>query len=81
MDDGRCKGSGVDLHFRHYSRHTESSYVMWCKQFVRFHRLRHPREMGEEEVSALLKHLCVDRDVAAATHNQALTPSFFSTGR
>ena len=50
---------------------------MWYEQFVRFHQLRHPQEMSEREISAFLKHLCVDRDVAAATHNQALNALVF----
>lgn len=50
---------------------------MWYKQFVRFHHLRHPAEMGETEIGAFLKHLCVDRDVAASTHNQALNALVF----
>src|SRR2546430_16163659 len=56
---------------RHYSLRTEEAYVMWFKQFVRFHGLRHPKEMGREEVTAFLKHLSVERDVAVGTHRQA----------
>ncbi len=62
---------------KHYSRRTEDAYVMWYKQYVRFHHLRHPHEMGEVEVSSFLKHLCVDRDVAVSTHNQALNALVF----
>ena len=62
---------------RHYSIRTEQAYVMWYRQFVRFHRLRHPREMGEAEVTAFLKHLTVDRDVAVETHRQALNALVF----
>jgi hypothetical protein len=34
------------MRFRHYSSRTEESYVGWCRQFVKFHELRHPGEMG-----------------------------------
>lgn len=30
----------------HYSLRTEEAYVYWCRAFIRFHRLRHPAEMG-----------------------------------
>jgi len=30
----------------HYSIHTEDAYVLWAKQFIFFHRKRHPLEMG-----------------------------------
>jgi len=28
------------IRVKHYSRHTEDAYVMWYKQFVRFHHLQ-----------------------------------------
>ena len=62
---------------RHYSKRTEEAYVMWYRQFIRFHRLRHPKDMGEAEVTAFLKHLTVDRDVAVETHRQALNALVF----
>ena len=62
---------------RHYSIRTEQAYVMWYRQFIRFHRLRHPKDMGEAEVTAFLKHLTVDRDVAVETHRQALNALVF----
>ena len=62
---------------RHYSIRTEEAYVMWYRQFVRFHRLRHPGAMGEGEVTAFLKHLAVERDVAVETHRQALNAIIF----
>jgi hypothetical protein len=33
------------IRFLHYSRRTEEAYVHWCRAFVRFHGLRHPREL------------------------------------
>jgi integron integrase len=45
--------------------------VGWAVRLVRFHRLRHPRDMGEREVIAYLTHLAVDRKLAAATQSQA----------
>jgi transposase len=35
------------LRARHYSRRTEQAYCLWVRRFIRFHHLRHPREMGE----------------------------------
>ncbi len=42
---------------RHYSPSTEKAYVSWVKRFIFFHRKRHPKEMGEQEVTAFLNHL------------------------
>lgn len=62
---------------KHYSRHTADAYAMWYRQYVLFHGKRHPQEMGAEEISAFLRHLCVKRNVAATTHNQALNALVF----
>jgi integron integrase len=68
---------GIALRARHYSRRTEESYVMWARRFILFHNKRHPSSMGGEEVNAFLSHLATDRQVAAATQNQALCAILF----
>jgi hypothetical protein len=40
-----------------YSPRTEAAYVEWIKRYVRFHGIRHPQEMGADEVKAFLSHL------------------------
>lgn len=62
---------------RHYSYRTEQSYVHWIKRFIFFSDKRHPKDMGAQEVTAFLSHLARDRDVAAATQNQALAALLF----
>ena len=54
-----------------YSLRTEQAYVFWIRRFIRFHQLRHPRQMGPAEVEAFLTHLATDRNVAPSTHTQA----------
>ncbi len=60
------------IRLRHYSYRTEQTYVHWIRRFIFFHGKRHPAAMAEAEVTAFLNHLARDRDVAAATQNQAL---------
>ena len=55
-----------------YSGRTTQAYSRWVRQYVRFHRMRHPRELGGESVREFLTHLARDRMVAASTQNQAL---------
>jgi len=62
---------------RHYSYRTEQAYASWVKRYVRFHGLRHPRELGADDVRAFLSHLAVEREVAASTQNQALAALLF----
>lgn len=62
---------------RHYSPRTEETYIHWIKRFIYFHGKCHPGQMGEAEVTAFLNHLARDREVAAATQNQALSAILF----
>lgn len=62
---------------RHYSYRTEQAYVHWIKRFIHFHGLRHPRDLGEPEVTAFLNSLVAGRGLAAATQNQALSSLLF----
>ena len=57
---------------RHLSASTEKQYAHWVRRYVRFHGLRHPLELGEDDVRAFLSHLAVDGHVSASTQNQAL---------
>jgi hypothetical protein len=36
---------------KHYSLRTERTYCDWITRFIRFHRMRHPAEMREGEMS------------------------------
>jgi integron integrase len=65
------------LRVRHYSFRTERTYIHWIKRFILFHDKRHPREMGKTEVEAFLSSLALDRHVAAATQNLALSSILF----
>ena len=66
-----------ELQARHYARRTVKTYEQWLRRFLRFHHLRHPREMGSEEVNAFLTHLAVQGQVSASTQNQALSALLF----
>jgi len=65
------------IRYLHYSRSTEEIYVYWCRSFIRFHELRHPCDMGGAEVEAFLTWLADERQVASATHKQALSALLF----
>lgn len=48
----------VRLHIRtrHYSIRTEEAYISWIKDFILFHKKRHPNQMGAPEVSSYLSY-------------------------
>ena len=65
------------IRLKHYSIRTEHAYVDWVRRFVRFHGMRHPREMGQKEVEEFLTELAVAGRVAASTQNQAKSAILF----
>ena len=60
------------IRYAHYSIRTEKTYVYRVRFFIKFHQLRHPKDMGAREVQAFLSFLANERKVAPSTHRQAL---------
>lgn len=52
------------IRYCHYSIRTETAYVYWVRDFVRFSGRRHPRELGGPEVQTFLTHLAAQRRVS-----------------
>src|SRR3990167_7130069 len=80
MDDGKPKLLAQvrqQIRLRNYSILTEAVYAEWVKRYIRFHRYRHPAEMGAAEIEAFLSHLAVGRNVSGSTQNQALAALLF----
>ena len=68
------------IRIKQYSRQTEETYVQWYRRFVRFQahgQMRHPKDMGVEEVTAFLTNLAVNKGLAASSQNQALNALIF----
>jgi len=62
---------------KHYAYRTENTYVSWIRQYILFHKKRHPQEMGAAEIEAFLTYLARERHVSASTQNQALSAILF----
>jgi hypothetical protein len=67
------------LRLRHYSVHTERSYVAWIVQFIRCHGMRSRADLipAESKIETFLTNLAMQRNVAAATQNQAMNALVF----
>ena len=65
------------IRLRHYSIRTEESYLGWMKRYIRFHGMRHPMDLGANELEAFLSSLAMERDVSASTQDQALSALLF----
>lgn len=65
------------IRVRHLSYRTEKTYLYWIRRFIRFHKLRHPREMAAQEIEEFLTSLAVVNKVSASTQNQALAGVLF----
>ena len=60
------------LTLRHYSDRTIEAYVGSVVRYIRFHKNRHPRELGRGQVEEFLTSLAINTNVSASTQNQAL---------
>ena len=60
------------IRYAHYSLRTERTYVYWARFFIRFHGLRHPKDLGAAEIEQFLSYLANERHVSPSTHRQAL---------
>ena len=65
------------IRVRHYSRRTEQSYVAWVRRYVRFHGLRHPRELDAGDVNRFLAALAEREGLSASSQAQALSALLF----
>ena len=67
----------AEIRSRHYSIRTEQAYEQWIARFIAYSGNRCPKTMGAPQVKQYLKHLSIDRNVAASTQNQALNALVF----
>ena len=57
------------MRLKHYSLRTEQICWDWVERFIRFHQLRHPRNLWEAEVSEFLAYLAREAKVTASAQN------------
>lgn len=62
---------------RRYSPRTEEVYRRWVLEFVRYHGMRHPEDLGVRDVDAFLTNLAIERGLSAATQSQARSALLF----
>jgi integron integrase len=65
------------IRLSNYSLATERTYWVWVRQYLHFHHMRHPSEMGGPEISQFLSHLVLQKNVAVNTQKQALSALVF----
>lgn len=65
------------LRTHHYALSTERTYLRWIRSYLRFHKLRHPGELGAADIEAFLTDLANRKRVAPKTQNQALNAIVF----
>ena len=65
------------IRVRHYSPRTEEAYTHWIRRFLRHHRMRHPRELGEAEITEFATALATVHHCSASTQSQALSALVF----
>lgn len=66
-----------EMRLRGNSLRTEKSYLYWIRQYMRFHNLTHPSDMGAEQVKSFLSWVACERYVAVNTQKVALNALVF----
>ena len=67
----------TEIRLRHYSLRTEEAYAGWARRFILLHGKRHPNDLGVEEFTQFLPWIATERQVSAATQNQARAALLF----
>ena len=61
------------IRYKHYSLRTEQAFVHCVRTYVKWHGVRHPRDMEQQEIEGFLAMLASERRMAASTHYHALS--------
>jgi len=67
----------AEIRMRHDSLRAEQACVRRIGRYIRFHGMRHPETLGEDEIHQFLSRLAVEENVSASTQNQALCALVF----
>lgn len=65
------------MRLRGYSLRTEKSYLTWIYSYIKFHKMKHPKDMGAEDVIQYLDFLASNRNVTVNTQKVALNALAF----
>ena len=65
------------IRVKHYSVRTEEIYSYWIRQYILFHKKRHPKDMDKFEIEEYLTYIAVKKNVSPATQNQAFNAILF----
>lgn len=75
MDQLRASIRARNLAYK--TEKTEKTYCFWIKRFIRYHQLKHPKDMGPGHVEQFLHHLAVVEYVNVNTQKTALNALAF----
>jgi len=62
---------------KNLSYSTEKTYVQWILRYIRFHKMRHPKEMGKLEVEQYLQSMASPGQYSPSTQRVALNALVF----
>ena len=60
-----------------YALSTERSYWSWIKDFIKFHKMQHPKNLAGDDIGKFLNHLVMKKHVSVSTQQQALSALVF----
>lgn len=60
------------MRLEHKSYETRKTYIGWIKRYIYWSGLKHPKDLGEKEITQFLTELVTKNNVSVSTQNQAL---------
>jgi integron integrase len=66
-----------EIRARRYSPRTEEAYRQWVVRYVRYHGMRHPEELGVDDVNRFLTHVAAEKGASASSQAQARAAILF----
>ncbi len=67
----------VFIRSKHLAYKTEKTYCFWVADFIRFHNMKHPKDLIGLHIDKYLSHLAVKRNVTVNTQKTALNSLAF----
>jgi integron integrase len=65
------------IRFRQLSYQTEKTYVLWAKQYIRYHQMQHPSQLNGDHIEQFLNYLATERNVSPNTQKVVLNALLF----
>jgi integron integrase len=62
---------------KHFAKKTKVAYKHWIKKYIFFNNIKHPKDLGKDDIIKFIDYLAISEQVSKSTQNVALSSLFF----